>query len=654
MTFPPIKMHLGIAYRPDIDGLRALAVVPVLLFHAGLTVFSGGFVGVDVFFVISGFLITGIIYRDLESGTFSILRFYERRIRRIIPALLAMIAIVSVLAVILLLPYDLRSYARSALGALLSASNITFLREVGYFQTDAELKPLLHTWSLGVEEQFYLLFPPMMMATHRWCRRATLPLIYLSLALSLGACVIMTQYFPSHAFYLSPLRAWELMMGAVLAVGGVPVIGSPAIREALSLAGLAMLAAAILLFTSTTLFPGIAAALPCLGAALLIYAGEGTRVGGLLSTRPLVFIGLISYSLYLWHWPLLAFGRYLMIRPLSAIEALALLALSFVLATASWRFVELPFRNKATLPTRSKLFGTAIATTSLLATAAALMFVTNGLPSRIPAATFAVAEARIDMTPYRDRCLNLPVSALEAGHPCLIGAHAPPTVLLWGDSHADAISPALSEAARARGTGVIDTSHVSCPPALGVEVYEGGTGRACRAWNDAVRALAASPRIGTVFLVARWAAYAHGRGYGPDGSKTVVLGRDNRKAMLQGLEATLRSLSGKRVLLVLSVPEIRYDVPSSLARKKLFGSQLELRPTRIEYDQRQAIIDADIRRLAKDHRAQIIDPAEILCPGQKCAIESDGTPLYYDNHHLSTRGARELEPLFAKALGSVM
>ncbi len=334
--------------RADIDGLRALAVVPVVLYHFHVAPFGGGYVGVDVFFVISGFLITGLIHAEMRSGEYSLAAFYERRARRILPALFAVVAAAAVAALFLLFPADLRRFGESVAATALFVSNFDFWQQSGYFDAGAEAKPLLHTWSLAVEEQFYLLFP-LLLGLFRSAGRRGLLLLAGGLALaSFGFGLWAVRAYPAMAFYLAPARVWELMLGAILALAEVP--RPPRwIAEALSLLGLALLAVAVFAFSPDTPMPGANALLPCLGAALLIYAnGAGDTLAARgLSLRPMVFAGLISYSLYLWHWPVFVFARYLRVAPLGAAETLALIALSVGLAVLSWRFVERPFRDPA-------------------------------------------------------------------------------------------------------------------------------------------------------------------------------------------------------------------------------------------------------------------------------------------------------------------
>lgn len=297
------------SYRSDIDGLRAVAVLPVVLYHSGLTVFSGGFVGVDIFFVISGYLITNIIWTEIRSSDFSILRFYERRARRILPALFVVILATLVAGSIWSLPQQLAGIGASSAAAVLSVSNFYFWSQSGYFSPHAEMLPLLHTWSLGVEEQFYLIFPLGMVLLHRLKLNPPM-VIAVAIAPLFAVGVYLSYTMPAVSFYLLPARAWELLIGAVLALGIVPKVHNRSLREAMGIGGLSIIGLAIFMIDPQMRFPGFVALAPCIGAAALIHSGHVPTVASrLLSVRPMVFVGLISYSLYLWHWPLLAFTK---------------------------------------------------------------------------------------------------------------------------------------------------------------------------------------------------------------------------------------------------------------------------------------------------------------------------------------------------------
>ena len=341
-------------YRPEIDGLRAIAVAAVILFHAGFALFSGGFIGVDVFFVISGFLITSIIVEELKTERFSVIRFYERRARRILPALFTVMAVCVPFAYRLLSPDDLKDFAQSLAAICLFASNILFWGESGYFDTQAELKPLLHTWSLAVEEQFYVIFPLLLLVAWRLGKTFVLALIGAIVVVSFLTSVEEVRSFPSAAFYLLPSRAWQLLVGALASFVAdrwpSTALRQPSVRTAgefVSWFGMAMIVFSLFLFSERTPFPGLNAVLPTFGTALvLLGASDRTSVGRMLAWKPLVGLGLISYSAYLWHQPLFAFTKHALLADLPTDLAIVLCAVTIVLACLSWRYIEQPFRDR--------------------------------------------------------------------------------------------------------------------------------------------------------------------------------------------------------------------------------------------------------------------------------------------------------------------
>lgn len=336
-------------YRTEIDGLRALAVIPVIFFHAGFNLFGGGFVGVDIFFVISGYLITNIILADIKDGKFSVVAFYERRARRILPALFFVMAICIPFAWILLTPFDLTSFSKSLIAVPLFLSNLFFWRDGGYFETAAELKPLLHTWSLAVEEQYYIFFPAFLIFISRFGRRRAIGAILLITTLSLIAAQLSSLYRPIANFFLLPTRSWELGIGALSAFYSAKQDLRPTslfARQVLSSLGFLLIGVSIFLFNKNTPSPGFYILLPTLGAALiLIFGFLDTWTGKLLSTKLLVGVGLISYSVYLWHQPVFAFARFYFSSE-QDILMLGLIAFVFLLSYVSWRYVERPFRSQ--------------------------------------------------------------------------------------------------------------------------------------------------------------------------------------------------------------------------------------------------------------------------------------------------------------------
>ena len=374
-------------YRPEIDGLRALAVLPVMLFHAGFDAFSGGFVGVDIFFVISGYLITSIIMSELDAGKFSLLDFYERRARRIIPALVLVILACMPAAWFLLVPSDLEDFASSALSVIIFASNFFFWQQSGYFETAAELKPLLHTWSLAIEEQYYFLFPLLMMGVWGLSRRHILTMFVGVFAASLLYAQFTIQYYPSTAFYLLPTRIWELMLGVLCAYYlRVKTLQHPSVwYESISIIGLALIVYSVIYFDEFTQTPSLSTLIPTGGAALVIlFASHSQWTRYFLSGKLIVGIGLISYSAYLWHQPLLAFARHRVMGEPHPLIMSSLLLIALLLAWLSWYFVETPFRRRRFCKSQRAVFLNTVASLMMVFIIAAPLVYYHGFPGRMP------------------------------------------------------------------------------------------------------------------------------------------------------------------------------------------------------------------------------------------------------------------------------
>lgn len=446
-------MGTSVTYRKDIDGLRAIAVLPVVLFHAHIGFISGGFVGVDIFFVISGFLITQIIAVEMQAGTFSIASFYERRIRRIFPALFTVLLLSTVLALLLMAPSELTSYGKRMLATLVFLSNIKFLKEADYFATESEVNPLLHMWSLSVEEQFYVFFPLLLLALFRLKLRpmATVAAIFVfSLALS---CWTLQKY-PVETFFLLPTRAWELLLGSMLALQRRRQNLPLALNEILAWTGLALIGYSIFSFTDETPFPGYNALPPCLGAALLIYSGSGDRAtsaGKLLSLPPMVQVGLISYSLYLFHWPLIVFTNYVFPSedqfswPLAAAVLVAV-----ILSMLSLKFVETPFRKKRLVATRKSAFTYGAISMAALTAVTVVLTTTHGMPGRygLDSSFYAGVEQVRGVAKEKYRWGDCffdtarPYRNSDVSH--CIGGSTQNSNLLIGDSHSAHLYPGLS------------------------------------------------------------------------------------------------------------------------------------------------------------------------------------------------------------------
>lgn len=636
-------------YRADVDGLRAVAVLGVVLFHFGLGC-PGGFVGVDVFFVISGFLITSLIWKDLQNDQFSFANFWERRFRRIAPALLAMLFATLVAGYFLLLPKDLISLGKSAAMSLACTGNIYFWEVSDYFSPRTDTMPLLHMWSLAVEEQFYLIVPFVMWGMFRFRqlanRGAVLAMIVTGMLLSFLICSNWMVYNSNSAFYLLPSRAWELLIGSLVAMLPAPtgLARSRASKELLSFAGLLMVLAPMLYYTSETSFPGWGAVPPCLGAALLIWANAGEKntpslVSRALACRPLVFIGLISYSLYLWHWPLAAYSYYYSIEPLTLLHKVVLLSLSLVLAVLSWQYIETPFRVKKIGATRWSLFRFVGTGMGVGVAASLALVVLQGIPARFPAEISAIAASYQDRNQYPQTSLK----DVQAGKLICLGEQNAPeesSILIWGDSHAAAAGPALEEWLHENNMKGYFAHRRGVAPVVGWEDLTSPK-KDVLAYNAAVLDYAVKKGFSQVLLIGRWSKYL-----APD--------VDQGGAFTPALLGTIQQLkqSGLQVTLMLCVPEHEFDVPRALALAEMaqVSTAAMIQKTNCQHYAEPDPRWVEMLQLAG---AEVINPRrEFLdLEGQHYKIRSEGTVLYFDDDHLSVSGAKKiLTPFFRQSL----
>jgi len=652
-------------YRKEIDGLRALAVLPVVLFHAGWSALSGGFVGVDIFFVISGYLITRILMEEIGAGRFTFLNFYERRARRILPALLLVLFVSLLLVCFLGLPAHVEDTARSVIFSILSVSNIYFWSESSYFAPVAELKPLLHSWSLGVEEQFYLLFPIFLVVCFnirlhaKWILAMSLPLLF---ALSLW----LSYEKPVVAFYWLPARAWELALGALLALGVFPECRPRAVRSMLSLLGLALILVSFFVIRSQDVFPGYVALLPCLGAALILHcAKDGVWVQRLLSSPVLVCIGLISYSLYLWHWPLLAFARMRWATIDLPVEvACGAVAVTLLLAAASWRWVEQPFRSKLRVSRAFLLKALGVGILLLMAGSFAAIL-QHGWPARMEASVRKQLSAAQDVDPMRQPCEGFK----EGGRAkeCRFGeGQAKPSYVILGDSHAAALRPVFDRPVFSEArTGSLWWMRV-CPPILGATTTRPNDQACKRFIAQSLEALRASPEITHVLLAARWNAVMTGLQPETGGSYRFFLTDDESQASSPeetaqvfkcALQRMVKAITvmGKDVVIVGAVPEPGFDVStmSSLAAYHQSSAMLEVRREAVAARNRDS--EAFFRQMANTYKhVHYIPVWDIFCQRHACALMDGGVPLYYDDDHIThTTASQIVGPALEERFSSV-
>ncbi len=629
-------------YRPDIDGLRAVAVLSVVFCHAGLS-FPGGYVGVDVFFVISGYLITGLILKDLDRGTFSLADFWVRRIRRILPALLAVTVATAVAGWFLLIPSAYASLGKSIVGLALLVSNVQFWRETGYFTATAEEKPLLHTWSLAVEEQFYLFVPVLLLLLIPVLRlRRVSCLVACAAAASLGLSIYGTERSASATFYLLPTRAWELFVGALLAMrpGSRPDEASRA-KEFAAALGLVLILTPCLLYDQGTPFPGLAAIPPVLGAALLIWGGDSP--GRLPSTcrflawRPLVIVGLISYSLYLWHWPLFAFAKNQTISPLSLNQRLILVVASLILAVLSWRFVEVPFRSRSLLASRRQLLSVAAISYASLLCGGVLLHGSGGFAGRLPTQARRFADtSKTDSRYGRNvETRDVPGNLIHLGD-----ADGAVELLVWGDSHAMSILPAVDVLCREAGIKACAATHTSTPPVIDYFSRQRyGLNERSIPFNASVMEYISAGKIRTVLLVASWGSYFEEATFPDALLKTIDVLRD----------------AEVNVYFMSDVPIFHYDVPKALVLYSWRGWDLARLASRPGVYEGMNAFQSDFLGRLRDRGVTILDPLPIFQEraGSHALLPFDaGGSFYFDNRHLSTYGALALRPLLAPSIRS--
>ncbi len=623
---------LDFKYRPDVDGLRAVAVTLVLLFHAGLG-FSGGFIGVDVFFVISGFLITGLILKQQDAGNFSLAQFWLRRIRRIIPAATVMVVAVLVAGFFLLLPGDFADLGNSAIAQQFMLANVYFWRNTGYFDGPADVKPLLHTWSLAVEEQFYLGYPFLLLWLHRWGRKAMFATLVILGGISLVASEYGVQHHPSATFFLLPTRAWELLVGGLICFLPKPTRIASWLLASISWLSLAAIIGAGWLYTSTTPFPGWLALVPCIATAALIYVNS-IRLSfpaTVLAVKPVVFVGLISYSLYLWHWPVLAFLRYQQDGPLEPLGAVLALALSAVLAYLSWRYVETPFRKQVWLGDTRRLVAATAASAIVCATLGGVIFISTGFARLRWGDEYLQLVRSMDEKAFRHA---LTVADLERDQLPRFGmTSAKPSVLVWGDSHAMAIVPALDQACKELGLCGVQCTAEGTLPLIGFPSPRRGAEPL--AFADQTVDLVKRTDIQVVILAGYWSR---------DASDPLF------KASMHQTIDSLQSL-GIEVLLVRDVPDQQCSPPRVISSAIWLEKDLETLGVMLsDHRAHQSFADAVLLKMS-DVGARVLDPAPYLVDERsRCRLVFDGKCVYWDNDHLTVSGASRLVPMFRDAL----
>lgn len=620
-------------YRREIDGLRAIAVLPVILFHAGFSWFSGGYVGVDVFFVISGYLITSILIGELDAGTFSIAKFYERRARRILPALFFVVACCIPFAWMWMLPSQFKDFSQAVLAISFFASNVLFWLKSGYFAPAAEENPLLHTWSLAVEEQFYIFFPVLLILLWRFGKN---PSFYFIVALS-AASLALSEYgwrkFPTANFYLLPTRIWELGAGAICAF--LLHKKEAANNNLLSITGLALIGYSVFAFDESIPFPSLYALAPVGGTALIIMFGsQGTVTARLLSNKALVGVGLISFSAYLWHQPLLAFARIRSMSPPSSEVMASLAALSMVLAYLTWKFIEQPFRKtngKSLIKDRKSVFAAA--------SAATLALFSTGLLGHLGTETGRNGSTLIsvdEMIAVNHGLSRVCEKEFTLSPECRTGEN--PEIMLWGDSYAMHLVDAIVASESFAGKNLIQFTKSVCSPLYGIaftsKKYTEEWAEGCISFNESVKSwLAESSSVRYVIMsspldLIRGEVYYDGEVIA--GSPGLVAKKMNETA------AYIRSL-GKLPVFVSPPPRTGGDLSKCAAWSISLGMTMDCSFLTTQLSPRHKVA-MELLRLP-DLAIPVIELEDYLCSDLACETQEGDIPIFRDDGHLSRPGS---------------
>lgn len=609
-------------YKPEIDGLRSVAVLSVLVFHLGCPYITGGFTGVDIFFVISGYLITDIINRGMQENNFNIVNFYRRRALRILPPLIVVILASTIVASLVFLPEEIKDYGKSVLWTALFSSNIFFFKEIDYFNPEAKFNPLLHTWSLAVEEQFYIVVPILFYICYRFFRPHVKLIFIASVLLSFILSVVLVFISQKATFYLLPTRYWEMGLGSIIALYGLHQRFQGKAADAVSVVGILFLLASLFVLTESVPFPGPAAILPTVGACCIIIAGRNGIAGRWLSRPAPVFIGKISYSLYLWHWPLIVFYRLLYAPEITLLPGLLIALLSLLLAFASYHLVETPLRR---MPTRignfQVLCSAAVSLVALIAVGVLLQKFSSRINDYPPEVMRLAAFNEYDKTQEAKRQYRRDQCFITSGTPGGANAFKPdiclpatqgekPRYLLIGDSQAAHLWGALQ---RARADiDLMQATASGCKPTIETD----GERRCVNLMTSVLSDFITPQTVDAVVFSARWQ-------------------KDDLPALQKTVE-TLRARGINKIIVLGPTVEYSQSVPLILARIA-WGSAAKLSDYKI--DQRSELDDT-MRTFADKNKVEYISLYKAVCPGNNCIDSVDGVPVQSDYGHFTDVGSR--------------
>jgi len=656
-------------YRKEIDGLRAVAVIPVILFHAGFSQFSGGFVGVDVFFVISGYLITTIILSEKEKGAFSLVNFYERRARRIIPALFLVLLFSVVVSWFWLSPSHMKDFAKSLVSVLLFSSNILFWQETGYWGEVNVLKPLLHTWSLAVEEQYYVLFPLFLMLMWRFQKRWILSSLFIIALGSLSLSHWAAFNKPDANFFLLPTRGWELAIGAGIAFYFLyrkqvihSLLSHKAIDELLGWMGLCLIAYAVFVFDEKTPFPSLYALIPTIGAALIIiFSSKNTLAGKFLGSKIPVGIGLISYSAYLWHQPLFVFARHRSLQEPTPLFFVILSLTSLLLAFISWKYVEAPFRKQGVFSKKQIFLFTAIGS-AVFITFGLIGYYTDGYQNRLSKSALKIMNTSNDVS----------VNNLD-----VLGDYSNIKGAILGDSHAESIIHSLSNTLRNKGYGLKNYIKVGCPPVRGLYRLDiPSYGDKCdQHYSDIYHTIIHDKKLQKIVILARFTLYLESSRFDNEEggielgvTKQVIYDEIKFKDQIRTLSTRKAAITkkiiddvnvlleaGKTVVLLYPIPEVGWDAPSiGIKAAKNSGKEVTLTTSYERFKKRNSFTFSVLDSIGNHARLRRIYPHKFFCNTyikDRCVAIYNSISFYQDSNHLSNSGAALIVDAIAKAAG---
>ncbi|MBS1779239.1 MAG: acyltransferase [Bacteroidetes bacterium] len=635
---------MTLKYRPEIDGIRAIAVLAVVLFHLSIAGFNGGFIGVDMFFVISGYLITTILLREVEGGTISLSLFYERRARRILPLMIAIIVFCLLVTWPLYIQSVFAAFGTSVAGAASFVSNLVFMRRKGYFIPSVHEDPLLHLWSLSVEEQFYIFLPVCLLLLHKYCRRSFAYWLFGLAAISFALNLLICGLSPKVAFYISPTRAWEFFAGGLLSL---PLVRTTSIAKFLAWLGVIAISVSVLFFDDSIAYPGVYALLPVTGTAMIIYgiSDDLSLVKSILSWKPLVFIGRISYSVYMWHWPLLVFANMLVVHTMSAVQNVLFLLFLIIISTLSYYFIEQPFRNKQLLRKSASFALTCLV--SLLVVGGTGVFIKkgNGLPGRF-------MENKLVADAEKDPFLPLIVDDNTRQYYPIGDTDTTASFVLWGDSYARAFSYGIdSLAKRIHTSGYCITSYLT-PPLSDVNI-KGQNFRITKSTSQAFDFIKNHREIHSIILAGRWSNYYSDKYIELVADKAAKREQAKAKLFEYSLTRTIDILlsMGRIVYLAEPLPELDASINKIIFKKRILGRDINANGVEVaEYAARNDSLHQIFNRLRAEKRIHLVNIISYLPATTRYFVELNGQLLYRDAHHLSIKGSQLVAPAFQEAI----